>query len=129
MSPRQLVTGISLRLAETEIRQYVEAHTGGSSSTDKDKEATSDAIYIGRTNNGKGHNVLKISTGQVVTVNKVIIIPINDDHIERVNQIRALDRQCNDIIIIDFYGDVTINNLDEEAGDNDSIASEKRFQI
>ena len=53
MSPRQLVTGIPLRLAETEIGQYVQAHTGGSSSTEKDKERTSDAIYIGRTDNGK----------------------------------------------------------------------------
>ena len=129
VSPRQLVTGIPLRLAETEIGQYVQAHIGGSSLTDKDKERTSDAIYIGRTNNGKGYNVLKMSTGQVVTVNKVTIIPINDDHIQRVNQMGALDRQCDGIIIINFYGDVTINDLDTEAGDDDSNASDKDFKF
>ena len=68
MSPRQLVTGIPLQLAEMEIKKYVQTHTGGTSSTDKDKERTSDAIYIGRMDNGKEHNVLKMSTGQVVTV-------------------------------------------------------------
>ena len=38
MCPRHFVTGIPLQLAETEIEQYAQAHTGGISSTDKDKE-------------------------------------------------------------------------------------------
>ena len=129
MSPRQLVTDISLRLAETEISQFVQAHTGGTSSTEKDKEQTSDAIYIGRTDNGNGHKVLKISTGQVVTVNKVTVIPVNDDHIRRVNQMGALDRQCDGIIISNFYGDITINDLDADAGDDNSNASDDDFRF
>jgi len=129
MSPRQLVTGIPLRLAETEIGQFVQAHTGGTSSTEKDKERTSDAIYIGRTDNGNGHEVLKMSTGQVVTVNKVTVIPVNNDHIARVNQMGALDGQCDGIVISNFYGDVTINDLDAEAGDDDSNASDDDFKF
>ena len=129
MSPRQLVTGIPLRLAELEIGQFVQAHTGGTSSTEKDKERTSDAIYIGRTDNGNGHEVLKMSTGQVVTVNKVTVIPVNNDHIARVNQMGALDGKCDGIVISNFYGDVTINDLDAEAGDDDSNASDNDFKF
>ena len=44
MSQRQLVTGIPLQLVDTEIGQYVQAHTDGTSSTEKDKERTPDAI-------------------------------------------------------------------------------------
>ena len=54
MSPRHLVTGIPLRLTETEIGQYEQAYRGGTKFTKKDKEKTFDAIYIDKTDNGKG---------------------------------------------------------------------------
>ena len=129
MSPRQLVTDIPLRLLETEIGQYVQAHTGWTSSTEKDKERTSDAIYIGRADNGKVHDVLKMATGQVTTVNKVNPIPINDDHIQRVNNMGAIDGQPDGIILTSFYGDITINDLDEHAGDDDNNASDQDFKF
>jgi len=42
-SPRQLVTGLPLRMPKAQVGQYIQAHTGGSSATDV--ERTSDALY------------------------------------------------------------------------------------
>ena len=41
----------------------------------------------------------------------------------------ALDGQCDGMIITNFYGDVTINDFDEEAGDDDSSTSYEDFKF
>lgn len=41
----------------------------------------------------------------------------------------ALEGQYDGIIIRNFYGNVTINNLDAEAGNDDSNASDEDFKF
>ena len=50
MSPRKLITGFDLKLPAAQMGQYVQVHTGGTNSVEK--ERTSDALYIEQTDNG-----------------------------------------------------------------------------
>lgn len=97
--------------------------------SEKDKETKSYAIYIDRTGNGKGHEVLQMLIVQAVSVNKIIIISINNDHIQRMNQTGVLDGQLDGIIISNSYRDITINNLDIDAGDDNSNASDNDIKF
>ena len=113
MSPRKLITGFDLKLPAAQMGQYVQAHTGGTNSVEK--ERTSDALYIGRTDNGKhGHIVYKLKTKRIVTCNKINIIPINQDTIDRINELGKVDHQPDNIVITDKSGNVTILEIDEE---------------
>ena len=115
----QLTDEMDVNLSSRKIRvtyqmgQYVQAHTGGTNSVEK--ERTSDALYIGRTDNGKhGHIVYKLKTKRIVTCNKINIIPINQDTIDRINELGKVDHQPDNIVITDKSGNVTILDVDEE---------------
>ena len=113
MSPRKLVTGLDLKLPTAQMGQFVQAHTGGSNSIEK--EWTNDGLYIGRTDNGKhGHLVFKLSTRKVITCNKIDVIPLTQDIIERINEIGKQDHQPDSIVITNRSGNITVLDIDKE---------------
>jgi hypothetical protein len=76
ISPREIVTGKKFRCPSIRIGQYVQGHTGGTNSTDQ--ERLIDSLYVGRVDNGSGHEVFKLKTKQVVSVNRVTVIPTSE---------------------------------------------------
>jgi hypothetical protein len=128
MSPREIVTGKKFRCPTIRIGQYVQGHTGGSNSTDLERSI--DALYIGRAENGSGHEVFKLSTKQPVSVNRVTIIPTSEATINTVNDIGEQENQPEGIEFSDLNGRITLQDFAEECGDdNDSNASDEDFVL
>jgi hypothetical protein len=67
LSPREIITGKKFRCPSIRIGQYVQGHTGGNNDTGLERSI--DSLYLGRADNGSGHEVYKLSTKQLVSVN------------------------------------------------------------
>jgi hypothetical protein len=96
ISPREIVTGQKFQCPSIRIGQYIQGHTGGTNSTDQERSI--DSLYIGRADNGSGHEVFKLSTKQPVSVNRVTIISTNDTVIKTVNDIGEQKKQPEGIV-------------------------------
>ena len=128
MSPRELVTGKKLRVPEHHIGQYVQGLTGGNNDTGKERSV--DALYIGRADNGSGHTVFKLSTKQVVSVNRVKVISPTVDHIKFVEDMAEAEGQPEGLEFADINGKITLEDFMEainDDGDDDSNASDDDF--
>jgi hypothetical protein len=125
LSPREIVTGKKFRCPSIRIGQYVQGHTGGTNSTDQERSI--DALYIGRADNGSGHEVFKLNTKQPVSVNRVTIIPTSDATIKTVNDIGEHESQPEGIEFSDLNGRITLHDFAENDNDEDSNASDDDF--
>jgi hypothetical protein len=127
MSPREIVTGKNSRCPSIKIGQYVQGHMGGTNSTNQERSI--DSLYIGRPDNGSGHTVFKVSTKQVVSVNRVTLIPTSDANIQTVNDIGEQEQQPEGIQFSDLNGNVTLQDFAENDNDEDSNVSDDDFKI
>jgi hypothetical protein len=129
ISPREIVTGKKFRCPSIKIGQYVQGHTGGSNNTGEERSI--DSLYIGRADNGSGHEVFKLSTKQPVSVNRVTIIPTNEATIKTVNNIGEGENQPEGIEFSDLNGRVTLEDsaANDIENDDDSNASDDDFEI
>jgi hypothetical protein len=108
-SPREIVTGKKFRCPSIKIGHYVQGHTGGSISTDKERSV--DALYIGRADNGSGYTVFKLNTKQPISVNRVTIIPTSEATIKTVNDIGENKNQPEGIEFSDLNGRITLQDF------------------
>jgi hypothetical protein len=127
LSPREIVTGKKFRCPSIKIGQYVQGHTGGSNDTGQERSV--DSLYIGRSDNGSGHEVFKLSTKQPISVNRVTIIPTNESTIKAVNDIGEQEAQPEGIEFSDINGRVTLQDFATEDNDEDSNASDEDFEL
>ena len=98
-----------MRIPPHLISQYGQGHIGGSNETAPKDERSIDCLYIGRKDNGSRHWVSKLSTKEKVSVNRFTLIPMNQDHIQRVNVMgKEDDKYDNTIEFADYHGKVTI---------------------
>jgi hypothetical protein len=128
LSPREIVTGKKFRCPSIKIGQYVQGHTGGSNSTDKERSV--DALYIGRADNGSGQTVFKLNTKQTISVNRVTIIPTSEATIKTINDIGENKNQPEGIEFSDMHGRITQEDFAaNDNDDGDSNASDDDFEI
>jgi hypothetical protein len=127
LSPREIVTGKKFRCPTVRIGQYVQGHTGGTNSTDQERSI--DALYLGRADNGSGHSVFKLSTKQVVSVNRVTVIPTSEATSKVVNDIGRQEEQPEGIEFSDINGRITLQDFADNANDDDSNASDDDFEM
>ena len=133
-----MVTGIPLRVPPHLIGQYGQGHRGGTNKTVVPKgERSIDCLYIGRKDNGSGHWVFNLSTGERNSVNRFTHIPMNQDHINRIDAMGKKEEEQkkykSEIEFSDYYSNAMILDLDiyanpdDEGGSNDeySQTSEK----
>jgi hypothetical protein len=127
ISPREIVTGKKFRCPSIKIGQYVQGQTGGTNSTEQERSI--DSLYIGRADNGSGHTVFKLSPKQVVSVNRVTIIPTSESNIRTVNDIGEQESQPEGIQFSNLNGEVTLQDFAENDNNEDSNASDDDFKI
>jgi hypothetical protein len=127
ISPREIVTGKKFRCPSIRIGQYVQGHTGGTNSTDQERSI--DSLYIGRADNGSGHEVFKLNTKQVVSVNRVTVIPTSEAAIKIINDIGEQENQPEGIEFSDMNGRITLQDFADNANDDGSNASDDDFVI
>jgi hypothetical protein len=127
LSPREIVTGKKFRCPSIRIGQYVQGHTGGTNDTGKERSI--DSLYLGRADNGSGHEVYKLSTKQLVSVNRITSIPTTDDMINTVNNIAEQEAQPEGIEFSDMHGKITLQDFADNANDDDSNASDEDFKL
>ena len=87
-------------MPQTPMGQYIQVHMGGSNSTEE--ERTVNSLYIGRADNGSGHWVFKLDTKQPISLNRITLVPMLVDFMDRINKMgkedNALDRiQIGDV--------------------------------
>jgi hypothetical protein len=127
MSQREIVTGKKFRCPSIRIGQYIQGHTGDTNSTDQERSI--DSLYIGRADNGSGHIVFKLSTKQVLPVNRVTPIPTSEANIQTVNDIGDQEQQPEGIQFPDINGNITLQDFADNDNDQDSNASDDDFKI
>jgi hypothetical protein len=128
MSPREIVvTGKKFRCPSIRIGQYIQGHTGGTDITDQERYINS--LYIGRADNGSGHVVFKLSTKQVVSVNRATPIPTSEANIQTVNDIGEQEQQPEGIHFSDLNGNITLQDFADNDNDEDSNASDDDLKI
>jgi hypothetical protein len=127
IAPREIVTGKKFRCPTIRVGQYVQGHTGGTDSTDQERSI--DSLYIGRANNGSGHEVFKLNTKQLVSVNRVTVIPTSDATTKIVNDIGEQERQPEGIEFSDMNGRITLQDFAENNNDDGSNALDDDFVL
>lgn len=85
LSSREIVTGKKFCVPRHKIGGYIRVHMSHKMDNDTTKEQTVDDLYLGPSDNDDGHNVFTLSTKQKISVNKVSMIPITSDVVDRVN--------------------------------------------
>ena len=131
-SPRQMVTGIPLRVPPHLIGQYGQRHRGGTNETAVPKaERSIDCLYIERKDNGSGHWVFNLNTGERNSVNRFTLIPMNQDHINRIDAMGKQEEEQkkykSKIKFSDYYGNATILDLDIYADPDDKGGSDDYY--
>jgi hypothetical protein len=127
ISPREIITGKKLRCPSIRIGQYIQGHTGGTNSTDQ--ERLIDSLYIGRAGNTSGHEVFKLNTKQVVSVNRVTVIPTSEAAVKIANDIGEQENQPEGVEFSDMNGRITLQDFADNANDDDSNASDDDFVL
>lgn len=129
LSPREIVTGNKLRYPKVKLGSYVQAIVGGTNDTDVERSI--DGLYIGRSDNGSGHQVLKIKTMRVVSVNRVTEIPIPQEIINKINELGTKQKQSEGITFQDMGGSTTLSelHLDMDTGERDGNVSDDDYEL
>ena len=83
-------------------------------SNDTGKEQTVDALYLGSSDQGSGHNVFKLSTKQNISDRKVTLIPMTAYIIERVNIMGKEEGEPDGLEFTDLFGNITIHEIEVE---------------
>ena len=125
-SPGMIISGVQLHLPTTKCGQYVQGHVVGPNDTNV--ERTIDSLYIGRNDNGSGHWVFKLDTKERVSVNRITVIPMSDNFIQRINEMGAQDDQPAGIQLPDEDGNLTILDFLTPESDADSHASDESYK-
>ena len=125
-SPRMIITGVGLHVPTTKCGQYVQGHVGGTNDTEV--ERTVDSLYIGANDNGSGHWVFKLDTKERVSVNRVTVIPMSEDFIQRINEMGKQDHQPAGLQLPDGDGNLTILDFLTPESDDDSHASDESYK-
>jgi hypothetical protein len=94
-----------------------------------DQERSIDSLYIGRADNGSRHTVFKLSTKQVVSVNRVTTTPTSESIVQTVNDIGEQEGQPEGIQFSNLNGEITLQDFAENDNDEDSNASDDDFKI
>lgn len=89
------------------------------STNDIEQERSINALYLGRADNGSGHNVFKLDTRAVVSVNRVAVIPTPQTIIDQINKMGVTEG----IQFSDKDNKITINDLDLNFVDNNNSNS------
>ena len=121
------MTGKKYRCPTIRIGQYIQGLVGGTST---DRERSIDTLYLGRTENGRGHIVFKLDTKAVVSVNRVVVISTPKTIIDRVNEMGTSEKQPGGVQFINRDGRVSINDLNlnlDDDDDEESNASDESF--
>ena len=113
-----IISGVRLQLPTTKCGQYVQGHVGGPNDTEV--ERTIDSLYIGRNDNGSGHWVFKLDTKERVSVNRITVIPMSDDFIQRIDEMGAHNDQPAGMQLPDEDGNLTILDFLTPESDADS---------
>lgn len=93
LSPREIVTGKKFCVPRNEIDDYVQAHTLCKNNNGATIEQTVDAPYLGTSDDNDGNDVFTLSTRHKISVNKISMIPITTDIIDKVNNIEKYENQ------------------------------------
>ena len=125
-SPRMIVMGIRLHTPTTKCSQYIQGHVGGSNDTDIERAI--DSLYIGRNDNGSGHWVFKLDTKERVSVNRLTVIPMSNNFIERINKMGTSDSQPAGMQIPGEHGNLTIHDFLSPESDANSHASDESYK-
>ena len=83
ISPKELVTGKKFRCPKVQIGQYIQGLVGGTNDTEQERSIN--ALYLGRTDNGRGHTAFKLDVKADDSINRVVVIPTPQTIINRVN--------------------------------------------
>ena len=94
--------------------------------TEPDAERSFDCLYVRKADNGSGDIVFALDTLQERSVNRFTTIPISADTVARVNKIGLAEKQPAGLMFGDFYGQVTVQDFDDNAGEEDGNASNDR---
>jgi hypothetical protein len=121
------VTGKKFRCPSIRIGQYVQGHTGGTNDTGQERSI--DSLYLGRADNGSGHEVYKLCTKQFVSINRVTEIPTTDGMINIVNNIAEQEAQPEGIEFSDMHGRITLQDFAANDNNDDSNASDDDFKV
>ena len=121
-----IITGVRLHLPTTKCGQYVQGHVGGPNDTDV--ERTVDSLYLGRNDNGSGHWVFKLDTKERISVNRITVIPMSKDFIERIDEMGGSDDQPAGMQLPDEDGNLTILDFLTPESDTDSHASDESYK-
>ena len=88
------------------------------------------ALYIGPNDGGTGHSVFKQSTKKMIVILGCKPIPMSDDVIEVVNQMREDDGSPDGIVFCNIHKESTVDDMysDVDSQDNSSCASDKSWK-
>ena len=110
LSPREIVTGKKFRILRYNIGDYVQAYMSYKMNNDMTKEKTVDALYLGPSNDDDGHNVFTLSTKQKVSVNKISMIPITTDVVDKVTNIGKDEDQPGNMDFTSMLSNINAHN-------------------
>lgn len=118
---------IPLKTGPTTIKQYVQAHVGGSNNMKE--EQTMDGLYIDSVDNRSGHIVFKLRTNEAVSVNRVAEISMSQEFIDIVSVMVTEYGNQDGIEFSIYHENITVLDLLTYYGDYDSNASNKSFKF
>ncbi len=138
ISARQLVTGNVLQIPACKIGEYVHGHVPTTNDTGKPRAV--DGLYLGPNNNGTGHYIFKLGTKQPIKVPRVTKAPVTDLIINFVNKIGKEEIQVEGIEFLDYFSNVTINDIklgknsngmldNDNSYDDNSNVSDNTFEL
>ena len=112
------------------------AYTVSETSNDTEQERTVDALYLGSSDNGSGHDVVKLSTKQRTSASRVTLIPMTQDLIDRINTMGIGEGELEGVEFSDLFGNTANHDIElrpNEHGmfddDDDNNISDVNFVI
>ena len=110
LSPREIVTGKKFRVPRHKIDDYVRAHISNKMDDDATSEQIIDALYLGPSDNDDGHNMFTFSTKQRMSVNKISMIPITTDIVDKVNNMGKDENQLDGLDFTSLLNNINTHN-------------------
>lgn len=70
-----------------------------------------DALYLGLSDNGSGHDMFKLSNKQKISARKVTLIPLTEDIIKRINIMGKEEGEPDGLELTDLFGNIGIHDI------------------
>jgi hypothetical protein len=121
ISPRELVTGKKLRVPDHHIGQYVQGIQEVLSIQEK-KDLWTHCTLVWA-DNGEGHIVFKLSTKQLVSVNRVTVITPTADRAKFVNDMADGENQPEGLEFAEINCKVTLEDFLDDINDDDDVSN------